>query len=472
MLRSAKPPNQPRLKFFRPSQLALIANEERDIVVEWARGNGKTFVIAAKITRHTFKAEADGRVETWLIASATRDQAREAIDMVAKWCKVFFALGKEIGIIEEEVKTPDGKEIFTRYLIRIGSQRIMAQAASPAAARGYTANIWWDEAAHHPDGKEMYEALRHCTRGIFKMIVSGTPWGDRDNMFYQLVHSDKIYKGKPLWSKSIVDIVQAVAEGRLYDINREKEQSDPDKWAREMMLQWIDGVTQWLGQGLIRLARSAQCSIDGSKAKFNNLTTLKPRFFLGNDIGLRGDRWVAWVLQRDGRFLRTVEVIALQGADFEEQERVIAALFTKYKFEGMAIDQGGMGEESTEKYIKKYGSTRVEGVIFNGNNKGAMALQTKRGLESGMILLPPMPSEQKAAAVIERIEEDLRSIVRCVSASGNVRFTADRRDGGHADHYSALTLAVYKAMGAGEELRQPKASGSRQKQRSIDYAGY
>jgi phage FluMu gp28-like protein len=463
----------PGLRFFRPSQKTLIANEARDIVVEWARGNGKTFTIACKVALHTFRAEASGKNENWLIASATRDQAREAIDMVARWCKVFFALGKEIGIIEEEIRTPDGKEIFTRFLIRIGRQRIMAQAASPAAARGYTANIWWDEAAHHSDGKEMYEALRHCTRGVFKMIVSGTPWGDRDNQFYKLVHNEKLYKGKPLWSKSIVDIVQAVAEGRIYDIDREKEQSDPDKWAREMMLQWIDGVTQWLGQGLLRLARNAQCSIDGSQAKFTNLATLKPRFFVGNDIGLRGDRWVAWVLQRDGRFLRTVEVVSLQGADFEEQEQEIARLWAKYKFEGLAIDQGGMGEESTEKYIKKYGSTRVEGVIFNLNNKNAMAVQTKTSLQSGVVLLPPMPTTDKeAAAEVEKIEEDLRSIVRCVSSAGNIRFVADRRDGGHADHYSALTLAVYKALGAGEELRPPRASGTRQKQRQNEYAGY
>jgi phage FluMu gp28-like protein len=464
----------PSLQFFRPSQRELIANSNRDIVVQWARGNGKTFVIAAKIALETFRSEAKGQTESWLIASATRDQAREAIDVVARWCKVFFALGKEIGVIEEEIRTPDGKEIFTRFLIRIGRQRIMAQAASPAAARGYTANVWWDEAAHHSDGKEMYEALRHCTRGIFKMIVSGTPWGDRDNQFYKLVHNEKVYKGWPLWSKSIVNILDAVAEGRLYDVDREKEQSDPDKWEREMMLQWVDGVTQWLTGGLLIKARSLECSIDGSKARMsiNQISTLKPRFFLGNDIGLRGDRWVAWVLQKDGRMMRTVEVVTLQGADFEEQEGVIDSLYQKYKFEGMAIDQGGMGEASTEKYIKKYGSTRVEGVIFNLNNKNAMAVQTKAELEQKRLLLPPMPSDQRAAQQIERIEEALRSVVRVVSASGNIRFVAERRNGGHADEYSALTLAVYKALGAGDALPVVRASGRRQKERKNEYAGY
>jgi phage FluMu gp28-like protein len=131
-----------------------------------------------------------------------------------------------------------------------------------------------------------------------------------------------------------------------------------------------------------------------------------------------------------------------------------------------------MGEASTEKYIKKYGSTRVEGVIFNLNNKNAMAVQTKAELEQKRLLLPPMPSDQRAAQQIERIEEALRSVVRVVSASGNIRFVAERRNGGHADEYSALTLAVYKALGAGDALPVVRASGRRQKERKNEYAGY
>jgi phage FluMu gp28-like protein len=457
------------LKFFRPSQKALIANNNRDIVVQWARGNGKTFTIACKIALHTFRAEASGKHEDWLIASATRDQAREAIDMVARWCKVFFALGKEIGIIEEELRTPDGKEIFTRFLIRIGKQRIMAQAASPSAARGYTANIWWDEAAHHSDGKEMYEALRHCTRGIFRMIVSGTPWGDRENQFYKLVHNEKIYKGKPLWSKSIVDILQAVAEGRIYDVEREQEQSDPDKWAREMMLQWVDGVTQWLPQSLLLKCRSPLASYDGSKLTRVGLPTLKPRIFFGNDIGIRGDRWVLWVLQKEGHLLKTIEVVEIPGGvgDWDDRENKFFEMWAKYNPEKAMIDQGGMGERSTEKYLKKFGTSRVEGVIFNMQNKAENSVNLKAEAQAGRLWLPAQPVAQ-----VDAIEEDLRSIVRCVTNAGNVVFTADRRDGSHADYYWALALATAAALSAGEPPRMPKTSKRRGESRAEEMAGF
>lgn len=438
-------------------QKDLFLNPAQDIVVEWARGNGKTFTIAGKIAYETFKAEADGRSEDWLIASATRDQAKEAIDKVAAWCKAFLRLGQEIGVIEEQLKTPDGKEIFTRWLIRIGRQRIMAQAASPNAARGYTSNIWWDEAAHYPDGAEMFEALRHCTRGYYRMIVSGTPWGGRDNQFYKLVHNDESYDGQPLWSKSIIDIHQAVALGRGYNIEREEKQSDPDKWAREMLLQWIEGSEQWLPSALLDKAESPLCSVDGSQARDGR----GAQFFLGNDIGLRGDRWVAWVLQRVGDQLITVEVIALKGATFEDHHRVIDRLMRVYNPVRFAIDQGGMGEGSTELYTRLYGS-RVEGVIFNPNNKGEMAVRVKREMEAGKLLIPAHQHEIRA---------DLRSLTRTISAAGNVRFDADRKDGGHADYYTALALATSAAID-NPNVGGFRASGRRQKERDREYAGF
>jgi phage FluMu gp28-like protein len=438
-------------------QKDLILCPAQDIVVQWARGNGKTFAIAAKIAIATFQAEAEGRSEDWLIASATRDQAKEAIDKVAAWCRVFLLFGKTIGVLEEEIRTPDGKEIFTRWMIRIGSQRIMAQAASPNAARGYTANIWWDEAAHYPDGAEMYEALQHCTRGHYKMIVSGTPWGGRDNQFYKLVHNDETHEGKPLWWKSIIDIHEAVRQGRKYNIERGEKKSTPDLWAREMLLQWIEGAQQWFESKLLDRCESEQCSIDGSAAKFGKGAA----FFVGNDIGLRGHLWVAWVLQKIGDQLFTVEVVPLRGSTFKQQDAVIDRLMKTYRPIRLSMDQGGMGEGSAEKYIDKYGST-IEPVLFNPNNKGEMAYRTKREFQAEKLFIPAHQFEIRA---------DLRKLQKIISTSGNVRFDADGSDGNHADYYTALALATSAAIDC-PNAGGFKASGTRQKQRGEEYAGY
>jgi phage FluMu gp28-like protein len=289
------------------------------------------------------------------------------------------------------------------------------------------------------------------------MIVSGTPWGDSSNQFYKLVHNQETHNGQPLWSKSIIDIHQAVTQGRKYDTDREQKQSDPDKWAREMLLQWIEGSEQWLSSQLLDKAESPLCSVDGSAAREGR----NAQFFLGNDIGLRGDRWVAWVLQRVGDQLVTVEVVALKGAMFEDHHRVIERLMRVYNPVRFAIDQGGMGEGSTELYTRLYGS-RVEGVIFNPNNKGEMAVRVKREMEAGKLLIPAHQHEIRA---------DLRSLTRTISAAGNIRFDADRNTGGHADYYTALALATSAAIDS-PNVGGFRASGRRQKERTKEYAGW
>lgn len=446
-----------------PYQKKFLLSKSRDIVLEWARGNGKTAAVACKIALETFKSQSEGRSEDWLIASATREQAKEAIDKVAGWCKAFLVIAADSGAVEpiEELATaklPDGSEIkFNRWVIRIGRQRILAQAASPAAARGYTANIWWDEAAHHPDGAEMYEALRHCTRGYYRMIVSGTPWGDKDNQFYKLVHNTDTHDGQDLWDKSIVDIHEAVRQGRIYCIDREQKQSDPDKWDREMLLKWIDGAAQWLPGSLLDKAESSLCTVDGSGATLGRSS----QFFIGNDIGLRGDLWVAWVLQVVDGVRRTVEVVTMARQDFEAQHEEIYRLMRKYNAVKLYIDQGGLGEETTEIYMKKYG-TRVEGIIFNLNNKGAMALQVKTAMQGGTLLIPQNQHE---------IRSDLQSVTKVVSPAGNVLFKAQRKDAGHADRYTALALA-----NAAAEDNPPtegfRSRGTRRSERAGELAGY
>ena len=61
-------------------QRELIIDPARMILVDWARGNGKSFCIAAKIVLDSFGNEAAGKPSDWLIVSATREQAKEALE--------------------------------------------------------------------------------------------------------------------------------------------------------------------------------------------------------------------------------------------------------------------------------------------------------------------------------------------------------------------------------------------------------
>jgi phage FluMu gp28-like protein len=445
-----------RLIPFWDFQEALLNDTARMILICWARGNGKSFCLAAKIVMCVFDDEAKGKPSDWIIASATREQAKEMLEKCQDFTRAVYAIAEHLEIIEEEVveRTPDGKERYTRYLLRIGNRtKIMAMSASPRAMRGYTANIGWDEAAFDEDDQEMYEALKHCTRGKLRFFVSSTPWGGSDRRFYELLHDETIIHGQPLWSKHICDIYQAVAGGRPYDIEMERASSKPDKWAREMELQWIDDSTSWFSSSLLDKSEDDRASVDGSGYRGGNC-------YLGNDIGLRGDKWVAWVLEDQSGEMITVDVIGLDRSNFKDHDAVIDRLFRQYKIRRMCIDQGGMGERSTEHYQQLYGSTRVEGVIFNVNNKGAMAVLTKELMEERRLLLPKNQSAIRA---------DLRTLKKTVSASGNVRFAAERTAGGHADYYSALSLAANAAITPFVPI-EFKAHG--REQREEEFAGY
>jgi phage FluMu gp28-like protein len=128
--------------------------------------------------------------------------------------------------------------------------------------------------------------------------------------------------------------------------------------------------------------------------------------------------------------------VVLDRSSFADHDREIARLMSKYNVLRLCVDQGGMGEKPTEDYIALYGS-RAEGVLFNVDNKGAMALLGEKLMSDRRLLLPPQHPE---------IVADLRKLTRVVSAGGAIRFQADRDSGGHADRCWAMLLACNAAI--------------------------
>ncbi len=416
-------------------QRELLEDKHRFIAAMWARGCGKSAITALKIVLEVFDNEQARQPSDWLIVSASADQAREALRLVESWARAIYAIAAQDGIIETEVefRTPEGLERYTRYELRLGNRtRIMALCASPRAIRGYTANVWWDEACFFEEDHAMWQSLQHCTRGRLKIIVTSTPIGGSEKRFYQIIHDETIVRGQSLWSKHICDIYRACAEGRaaIYDLEMEKAAADADAWATEMELQWIDPSSTWFPSALLASCEDERASADG-RGEYTG-----GRCFIGNDIGLRGDRWVAWVLEDCSSTFVTREVVVLHKSKFEDHDREIAKLFKKYKVARLCIDQGGMGERTTEEMIRIYGSTRVEGVLFNVENKGAMAVLGKELMEDRRVLLPPNCPD---------ITQDLRRLQKTTSAAGAVRFDAIRDRNGHSDRTWSLLLALNAA---------------------------
>lgn len=438
-------------------QLDYLKDCGRFVAIMWARGCGKSKITALKIVLDSFQNEIDLKPSDWLIVSATAPQAREALSHVATWAQLIYKIAVKIEIVEVDVelKTESGRERYTRFEVRLGkSTKIMALSASPTAIRGYTSNVWLDELCFFERDAEIFNAAQHCTRGRLKIIVSSTPLGGAERQFHKIMYNTAIVRGQKLWSTHTCDIHRAIAEGRVYDLESERAAADPFSWRQEMLLEWLDGAATYFSQELI-------ASCEDSRASKLGHNYGRGRCFIGNDIGLRSDRWVAYVLECSDDFavvyedrpngqkvsyyvgeLITREIVMLDRSSFAEHDRQIARLMLKYDVMRLCIDQTSIGERSTEEYQRLYGNI-IEGVIFSVDVKGDLARLGLELMTERRVLLPQDCPE---------VGLDFRKLQRVVSAGGAVRFQSARDAAGHSDICMAFLLACNAAVTPVQEI--------------------
>src|SRR3990172_7031519 len=119
-----------------------------------------------------------------------------------------------------------------------------------------------------------------------------------------------------LWYRQTTDIYQAVADGLPRDIEELRMGlNDPDAWAQEYELKWLDEASAWLSFDLIN-------NVEADKAGLPELYQ-DGVCYIGNDIGRRHDLWVAWVWEKVGDVFWTREIRTLKRASFAEQDAVI-----------------------------------------------------------------------------------------------------------------------------------------------------
>ena len=109
---------------------------------------------------------------------------------------------------------------------------------------------------------------------------------------------------------------------------------DPDAWAQEYELQWLDESTAWLPFSLITDAEDDEAG--------NPSHSCGGPCFIGVDIGRRRDLFVIWVLEKVGDVLWTREVIERRGATFAEQDALLDDVFARYNVARCCMDQPGM----------------------------------------------------------------------------------------------------------------------------------
>ena len=405
-----------------PYQKRWFNDNSRFKIGMFARQTGKTFTTTLEIVRDMVQAETKGRRTRWVILSRGERQAREAMEEGVKLHLAAFGAGFDA--YETDFHLEDRTTVRALEVAMAHGSRVTALPANPDTARGFSANVFLDEFAFHKDSRAIWRALYPViSKPGLKLRVVSTPNG-KSNKFYDLMTATD-----DAWSRHVVDIYQAVKDGLPRDIEELKAGcGDPDTWAQEYELQWLDEASAWLPFELINAVEHDQA---GKPENYTNAPA-----FVGVDIGRRRDLFVIWVLEPVGDVLWTREIIERRGASFAEQDMLLADVFARYRVLRCCMDQTGMGEKPVEDAQNRYGTSRVEGVLFTGPNKQTLATLGKQAFEDRRIRIPLGD---------ERLRADLHKLKRVAGPTGAPRFVADSDDTGHADRAWACFLAVNAA---------------------------
>jgi len=432
---------EPALQLY-PYQRRWVQDDARFKIAMFARQCGKTFTSTLELVLDCVRAESRGQRRRWVILSRGERQAREAMNEGVK----LHLRAMQAGF--KEYETPFDANVRSLEVELPGGSKITALPANPDTARGFSANVLLDEFAFHQDSRAIWRALFPViSKPGLKLRVISTPNG-KGNKFYDLM------TGKDDgWSRHGTDIYQAVADGLPRDIEElRRGAGDADLWAQEFELKWLDEASAWLSYELINACEHEQA---GLPAHYGGGPC-----WVGVDIGARNDLYVIWVIEQVGDVYWTREIISEKRITFAEQDALLDDVVARYNVLRVCMDQTGMGEKPVEDAKRRYGESRVEGVLFTGPNKLVMATRGKEVFEDRRIRIPDGNDELRA---------DLHKLRKESGPTGAPRFVAESDSAGHADR----TWAAFLALNAADSPSAPieyMSSGPREA--ALDTSGF
>lgn len=417
-------------------QRKWFLDRSRFKIGKFARQTGKTFTTTLEVVDDCFEHALQGKRARWVILSRGERQAREAMNEGIKLHAEAYQLGTEMQ--EFDWQGAEGSYRALEIELPHGS-KITALPANPDTARGFSANVFLDEFAFHKDSGAIWKALFPVISNGWKLRVTSTPNG-KAGKFYDLD------TGKDdAWSRHVVDIYKAVADGLPRDIDELRAGiADDDAWAQEYELHYLDEASAWLSYDLIS-------SVEDEDAGDPDGYQGNP-CFVGRDIGRRNDLHVIYVWEQVGDVLWERERIEQKRATFAQMDEAFDDVMTRYRVGRACVDQTGMGEKVVEDAQRRYG-TRVEGVLFSSPNKLIMATRGKERFEDRTVRIKMGDPA---------LRSDLHKLRKVASATGAPRFVAERDDD-HADRTWAAFLGIHAADGERMEYdyRPVQRPGSR-----------
>jgi len=426
---------------FLPFQERWITDRSRLKLMEKSRQIGISWSSAYDIVRS--QSRSGTRLDAW-ISSRDEIQARLFLDDCKKFAEILEIAAEDLG---EKVIDTKGS---TAFVLRLASGiKINSMSSNPDAQAGKRGTRLLDEFALHGDPRLLYSIAKPGITWGGQLDMVSTHRGSA-NFFNELVREIR-EKGNPKGiSLHRVTLQDALDQGFLFKLQAKLPSDDPvqemdeddyftfirsgcadeESFLQEYMCVPADDASAFLTYDLI-----ASCEYREGDVWEIETARIQNPFYVGVDIGRKQDLTVISVLERAGGRFLTRQLIELKAMPFSQQEKILYAILAQPKMSRCCIDSTGLGMQFAERAAEKFGTYRVEGVKFSGPVKEDLAYPLKAAFEDGNIRIP----------FNKFIRADLRAIRKETTASGNIRFAADRGANGHSDRFWAFALGVHAA---------------------------
>ncbi|MDO8940892.1 MAG: terminase family protein [Methylicorpusculum sp.] len=437
---------------FLPFQEQWIKDDARLKLMEKSRQIGVSWSTAYKADERT--AQAGQKWDQW-VSSRDDLQARLFIEDCKMWAKVLQIAAADLGerVIDEKAK-------LTAYVLEFSSgRRIHSMSSNPDAQAGKRGGRILDEFALHPDPRKLWSiAYPGITWGGSMEIIS-THRGSH-NFFNSLIREVREHGNPKNISLHRVTLQDALDQGFLYTLQKALPKdhevqamdeaayfdfiksgcADEESFLQEYMCEPADDDAAFLEYDLIAGCEYAAGEaweypdlVRGERYRPPQSAASGP-LFAGLDIGRKKDLTVLWVLEKLGDVLYTRLIIELKNMPKPDQEKIIWPVLAQMN--RACFDATGLGIGWTDDAQRVFGQYRIEGVTFTGRVKETLAYPVRGMMQDKKLRIPYTP----------QIRADLRAVTKVTTAAGNIRFTAERSENGHADRFWALALAVHAAQ--------------------------
>lgn len=383
-------------------QKRWIADDSVLKIAEKSRRTGLTFAEAADSALSAGAAKGEGGNNVFYVGS-NKEMAREFIDAVALWAKMF---DKAAGEVQEDILNDEDKDILTFVIYFESGFKVQALSSNPSNLRGMQGTVIIDEAAFHERLAEVLKAALALTMWGSKVRLISTHNGI-DNLFNQLIQDSRA--GKKRYSIHTITLDDACLEGlyqRICQVTKQEwSQEKEDEWKANLLKDTAteeDALEEYYcvpknggGAYISRSYRERAASLDAPVVRFTGtaafnqagegermremqewlvenvgplLKTLPSslRHALGEDFARNGDLTVFAPITVEDDTKRTVPfLVELANVPFKQQEQCLYYICDRLpRRDGIKLDARGNGQYLAEQARYKYGA-EVEEVMLS-----------------------------------------------------------------------------------------------------------